>query len=94
LFTDTEAYSSPIEKAKTVAADTALAFTALPFTAADFGLGTEEQQRVHKEQKEEYLGGIDEKTAQQQRRRDALRVMDTETNLMLDMQNNINNNQQ
>jgi len=94
LFTDTEAYSSPIEKAKTVAADTALSFTALPLTAVDFGLGTEEQQKKYKEQKEEYIGGIDEKTAQQQRRRDALRVMDTETNLMLDMQNNINNNQQ
>jgi hypothetical protein len=33
-----------------------------------------------------------EKAATQQRRRDAFRVMDDETNIMLDMQNNINNN--
>ena len=33
-----------------------------------------------------------EKAATQQRRRDIESVMDDETNIMLDMQNNINNN--
>ena len=63
-------------------------------TGADVGIGTAEDVKEYTEQKEKYLREIDEKTAQQQRRRDALRVIDTETNLMLDMQNNINNNQQ
>ena len=62
------------------------------------GLGTKEQQAQYESTKipfsttEEYMKGIDEKTAQQQRRRDAFRVMDDEYNIAEDMQNNINNN--
>ena len=93
MFTDSDEYSGgALAKGLNMAAEVPLNLFGL--TGTDVGLGTDEQVAEYAEQKEEYLGGIDEKTAQQQRRRDALRVMDTETNLMLDMQDNINNNQQ
>ena len=55
-------------------------------TGTDVGLGTEEEQGTYQANKAEYLGGIEEKTAQQQRTRDALNVADTEYQIGEQMQ--------
>ena len=97
-YTPEDEYASTAEKYKAIGAEVFFGATGMPLYAGDVGLGTKEQQAQYESTKipfsttEEYMKGIDEKTAQQQRRRDAFRVMDDEYNIAEDMQNNINNN--
>ena len=85
-YTPNESFGSPFEKAAAVGVETLLGVTGMPLIAQDLGFGTEEQQGTYQANKAEYLGGIEEKTAQQQRTRDALNVVDTEYQIGEQMQ--------
>jgi len=84
-LTDSDEYSGgAVAKGLNMAAEVPLNIFGL--TGTDVGLGTDEQVAKYTERKKEYLGGIEEKTAQQQRARDALSVADTEYQIGEQMQ--------